>query len=97
VKKSTPKITANAVKYNGKNKQFKVYFLTGHMKHHALKNAQVSLKVNGKTYTVKTNSKGQGIFNINKLKKGKYSAVLSILSNNYYNKVTKNVIINVKK
>ena len=97
IKKATPKITANAVKYNGKNKQFKVYFLTDHMKYHALKNKEVTLKVNGKTYKVKTNSKGQGVFNINTLKKGKYTAVLTVPANSCYNKVTRNVVINVKK
>ena len=97
IKKATPKITAYTVKYNGKNKQFKVYFLTDHMKYHALKNKEVTLKVNGKTYTVKTNKKGQGIFNINHLKKGKYTAVLTVPANSCYNKVTKNVVINVKK
>ena len=97
IKKATPKITAYTVKYNGKNKQFKVYFLTDHMKYHALKNKEVTLKVNGKTYTVKTNKKGQGIFNINHLKKGKYTAVLTVPANQYYNKVTKKVIITVKK
>ena len=97
IKKATPKITAYTVKYNGKNKQFKVYFLTDHMKYHALKNKEVTLKVNGKTYKVKTNKKGQGIFNINHLKKGKYTAVLTVPANQYYNKVTKKVIITVKK
>ena len=97
VHKATPKISANTVKINGKTKQFKVQFLTGHMKYHALKNKKVTLTVNGKTYTVKTNSQGQAIFNISTLKKGKYTAILTVPANNCYNKVTKTVIINVKK
>ena len=97
VNKATPKITANAVKYVGNTKQFMVYFLTGHIKSHALKNTKVTLKVAGKTYSVKTNSKGQGVFNISQLKKGKYTAVLTVPANNCYNKVTRTVIMNVKK
>ena len=97
VNKATPKITVNAVKYVGNTKQFMVYFLTGHIKSHALKNTKVTLKVAGKTYSVKTNSKGQGVFNISQLKKGKYTAVLTVPANNCYNKVTRTVIMNVKK
>ena len=52
---------------------------------------------NGKTYTVKTNNKGQGVFKIYKhLKKGSYNAVITVPENSYYNKVIKKVKITVK-
>ena len=98
VKKATPKITAKATsfKLKVKTKQYTATFKDN--KNQALKNTKVTLKVNGKTYSVKTNNKGQGVFKITNLKKiGSYSAVITVPANTYYNKVTKNVKINVKQ
>ena len=98
VKKATPKITAKATSYKlkVKTKQYTATFKDN--KNQALKNTKVTLKVNGKTYSVKTNNKGQGVFKITNLKKiGSYSAVITVPANTYYNKVTKNVKITVKQ
>jgi hypothetical protein len=62
-----------------------------------MKKVKVTLNVNKKTITAKTNSKGKAIFKIKKLtKKGKYSATVTFKENKYYNKVTKKVKITVK-
>lgn len=58
---------------------------------------KVTITVGGKTYTAKTNSKGQATFKITKLnKKGKYNAVIKFAGDNTYNAVTKKVKISVK-
>ena len=63
----------------------------------AMKNTLLKIKVNGKTYSAKTNSKGQATFNINKLsKKGSFKSTITYAGNKYYNKVTKTVTLTVK-
>ena len=96
IKKANPKITAKSAKFQVKvkNKYYKALFKDN--KNKVLKNNKVTLKVNGKTYTTKTNSKGQGIFKITNLKKkGTYTTIITIPANKYYNKVTKTVKISV--
>ncbi|WP_461463287.1 hypothetical protein [Methanobrevibacter sp.] len=98
VKKATPKITAKSTSYKLKVKTKKYTAIFKDNKNKALKNTKVTLKVNGKTYTVKTNSKGQATFKITNLKrKGIYKAVITVPTNTYYNKVSKNVKISVKQ
>ena len=59
-----------------------------------MRNTKVSLKVNGKTYTAKTNAKGLATFKITKLtKKGSFKATVNYAGSNNYNKVTKTVTI----
>ena len=63
-----------------------------------MKNIKVTLKVNKKTFTAKTNKKGVATFKITNLKKrGKFTAVIKYAGNKYYNKLTKKAKINVKK
>ena len=57
----------------------------------------VALKVKGKIYKVKTNSKGKAMFKITKLnKKGKFSAIIKFAANKYYAGASKKVKIIIK-
>ncbi len=59
LKKATPKITAKTgiYKLKVKTKKYTVIFKDNENK--ALKNTKLTLKINGKRYTTKTNYKGQ--------------------------------------
>ncbi len=97
VKKATPKLTAakKTFKRTVKVKNYAVVLKTN--KNKALKAAWVSLKVNKKTYKVKTNAKGQAIFKINNLaKKGTFTAVVKFAGNKYYNAKTVKAKITVR-
>ena len=62
-----------------------------------MKNTKVTLKVNGKTYSAKTNSKGQATFKITKLtKKGKFTAIVKYGGSKFYNSKTVKPKITVK-
>ena len=97
VKKATPKITAKSTIYKlrVKTKKYTASFKTN--KNQALKNTKVALKVQGKTYIAKTNSRGQATFKITNLnRKGTYTTVITVPTNKYYNQISKKVKIAVK-
>ncbi len=97
VLKATPKITAKAktFKKSVKTKKYTVTLKTNQNK--VMKNTKLTLKVNGKTYSAKTNAKGQATFKITKLtKKGKFTAVVKFAGNKYYNAKTVKPKITVK-
>ena len=97
VKKASPKITAKAKTFKFEDKTKKYTVTLKDNKGNALKNKKVTLKVNGKTYTAKTNSKGVATFKLTKLtKKGTYSAVITYAGDKYYKKVTKKAKVTVK-
>ena len=63
-----------------------------------MKKIKLTVKVNGKTYSAKTNTKGQATFKLKKLtKKGSFSAVVTYAGSSIYNSVKKTVKITVKK
>lgn len=97
VTKVNPKIVASNKSFSVKTKT-KSYTVT--LKNHqnkVLKNSYLTLKVNGKTYKVKTNTKGKATFKISNLtKKGTYSAVITYKGNSCYKKITKTVKITAK-
>ena len=98
VKKAAQKIIASAKTYklNIKTKQYTITLKNN--KNQVIKSAKVTLKVNGKTFTTKTNAKGKATFKITNLKTAKkYTATISSPANNYYNKAIKKVKITVKK
>ena len=97
VKKATPKITAKAKTFKTTAKTKKYTITLKDNKGKAIKNAKVTLKVKGKTYAAKTNSKGKATFKITKLnKKGTFKATVTYKGSKYYNKVSKKAKITVK-
>ena len=96
VKKATAKITAKAKTFKTTTKT-KKYTVVLKANGKALKNKWVYLKVNGKTYKAKTNSKGKATFKITQLNKaGKFKATVTFKGNDYYKKATKKATIKVK-
>ena len=98
VKQATPKLTAKnkAFKVKAKNKKYTITLKTNENK--VLKNTKVTIKVKGKTYSAKTNSKGQATFNLKKLTKtGKFTATVKSANTACYKSVSKKVTITVKK
>ena len=98
VKKATPKLTAKAKTFKVKVKTKNYAITLKNNKGAVMKSTKVTLKVNGKTYSAKTNSKGVATFKITNLKKkGTFTAVVTYAGSKYYNKVTKKPKITVKK
>ena len=63
-----------------------------------MKNTNVKLTVKGKTFSAKTNAKGQATFKINNLNgRGSFQATIKFAGNGYYNPVSKKVGIAVIK
>ena len=97
VKKATLKLTAKkkTFKHKVKTKKYAVTLKDNTGK--AMKKVKLTLKVKGKTFTAKTNSKGKAIFKIKKFtRKGKFTAKIVYKGNAYYNKLTKKVRIKIK-
>ena len=97
VKKLTPKLTAAKATFKRSDKTKKYVVTLKDNKNKVMKSKKVTVNVNGVTYSVKTNSKGQAIFKLKKLtKKGTYSAVVKYSGSSVYNSVKKTVKITVK-
>lgn len=98
IKKATSKIAASAKSFKVKTKTKKYAVTLKNNKGKAIKNAKVTLKLKGKTYTAKTNSNGKATFKITKFTKtGKHSATVKFAGNGYYKSASKTVKITVKK
>ncbi|WP_458453811.1 Ig-like domain repeat protein [Methanobrevibacter sp.] len=96
VKKATPKITATNKMFKTTTKTKKYTITLKDNTGKAIRNAKVTLKVNGKTYKATTNSKGMATFKITKLnKKGTFKATVTYKGSKYYNKASKKVSIKV--
>lgn len=97
VKKATPKITAKSKTFKKSVKTKKYTITLKNNLNKVMKNTKVTIKVNKKTYSAKTNSKGVATFKITKLtKKGTFKSIITYKGDKYYNKVTKIVNIKVK-
>lgn len=87
---STIKIAKQATKLTVAKKTFKksatkkVTAVLKDNKGKVLKNKKVTLKVNGKTYTAKTNSKGVATFTLKLTKKGTFTATTKFAGDSYY-------------
>ena len=57
---------------------------------------KVTMKLNGKTYTAKTNAKGQATFALKITKKGKFTASIKYAGDNTYKSASKKVKITIK-
>ena len=97
VKKAATKITAKNKVFKVKTKA-KVVKVTLKSRNKAIKNAKITIKVKGKTYSAKTNKKGIAKLKVTKLtKKGKFKAVINFAGTKLYKKTSKNIVIKVKK
>ena len=97
INKEKTKITAKKKTFKRTAKTKKYTIALKNSKGKAMKKARVTIKVKGKTYKAKTNSKGKATFKITKLtKKGTYKAVIKYKGSSYYKNVTKKVKIRVK-
>ena len=90
----TFKATAKTKKYTVTLKTIKGSSIDG--KTYLAKGKKVTLKLNGKTYTAKTNAKGQATFSLKITKKGKFTAKLSYAGDNTYKASNKSVKITIK-
>lgn len=93
-KKSTTLTTAKKTfKRTAKTKKVTVTLKTGKT---VLKNKKVTLTVNKKTYSVKTNSKGQAIFKVKLTKKGTFKYTAKFAGDSAYKAVSKTNKIIIK-
>lgn len=97
IKKQSTKIIAKNKNYKSKTK-VKKYTVTLKTKAgKAIRNVQLTVKINKKTYKAKTNAKGKATFKITKLtKKGTHKALITFKGNKNYNKISKTVKIKIK-
>ena len=96
IKKTTPKfkVTKKLFKKSTKTKKYRIILKDKTGK--KIKKAKVYLRVKGKTYKAKTNSKGSATFKITKLnKKGTFKGRIKFKGNKYYNRISKKVKIKV--
>jgi hypothetical protein len=85
VKTKSYTVTLKSIK--GASCDGKTYFAAG---------KKVTLKVNGKTYTAKTNAKGQATFSLKITKKGKFTAKVSFAGDVTYEAASKSVKLTIK-
>ena len=93
IKKASTNINVLSLKSSSSTFTFTLKNYAGEI----LKNQKVKLKVKGKTYTAKTNSKGVAKFKVKKLrKKGTYKAIVKYAGSKYYKESSKKVKLTVK-
>ena len=98
ITKEATKMTANKKTFSVKTQTKKYTITLKDSKSKAVKDAKVTIKVNGKTYKATTNSQGKATFKITKLNKnGSFTAKVKYNGNKYYKSVSKSVKITVKK
>jgi hypothetical protein len=83
----TKKYTVTLKTIKGSSADGKTYFGAG---------KKVTMKINGKTYTAKTNAKGQATFSLKITKKGKFTAVIKYAGDTTYKSASKKVKITIK-
>ena len=96
--KATPKFVAKAKAFKLADKTKKYVVILKDNKNKVMKGKMVYIRVNGVTYSAKTNSKGQATFKLTKLTKaGTFNSGLTFKGDAYYKKAYRAVKIVVKK
>ena len=97
VKKATPKLTAKMKTFKRAVKVKKYSVSLKNNQNKPMKGLKITLKVNNKVYSAKTNNKGVAIFKITNLaKKAKFIAAIKFAGTKYYNAKTVKQIISIK-
>ena len=96
VKKANPQLTASKRTFYANAKNKKVTATLKDNRGNVLKNTQLVLKVNGKSYYAKTNSNGIATFAIKLTKKGNYYSTVKFNGNGGYNALTKGLYVLIK-
>lgn len=97
VSKGAAKLAAKAKTFKVKAKTKKLSVTLKDSKNRALKGKKLTIKVNGKTFTAKTNKKGVATFKITKLsKKGTFKSKISFKGDKWYKAISKTVKIKIK-
>lgn len=96
VNKASPKIDASKKTFKRKAKVKKITAKLKNNKGQILKSTKISLTINKKTYTVKTNKKGIATFKVKLYKKGKFTGKIKFAGNKYYKSLIKKVKVTIK-
>ena len=96
VNKQATKAVFKAKTFKVKAKTKKVSFTLKDAKGKAIKGKKITIKVNGKTYTAKTNAKGVATVKVKLTKKGKYTAVAKFAGDTTYKAISKKAVITIK-
>ena len=96
VKKSNSKLVATSKAFNLNSKTKKVTAILKDAKNRIIKNRYVTFKVAGKSYKVKTNSKGVATATVKIAKKGSFATSITFAGDKYYNKCSKAIKVTVK-
>lgn len=89
--------TLTAKKATLKVKKAKKIAITLKSNGKAVAKKKISIKVNGKTFSAKTNAKGKATIKVKVTKKGKFTATVKFAGDSVYKAVTKKVKYTVKK
>lgn len=97
VNKAIPKLIASKKKFKLKTKTKKYVVTLKTNKNKVYKKQKLTIKVRGKTYYAKTNSKGKATFKLTKLtKRGTFTATIKYKGNSNFKAITKKVKITVR-
>ena len=94
--KQATKAVFKAKTFKVKAKTKKVSFTLKDAKGKTIKGKKITVKVNGKTYTAKTNAKGVATVKVKLTKKGKYTAVAKFAGDTTYKAISKKAVITIK-
>ena len=87
VKAKTKKYTVTLKTIKGASIDGKTYLAAG---------KKITLKINGKTYTAKTNAEGKATFSLKITKKGIFTAVIKFAGDNTYKSASKKIKVTIK-